>query len=156
MVTFTFFKNQFQNLLLGVVLFVSCEQSPSERNPALINNPKSATESSNNALAEISFNNTEHDFGKLIQGEKVVHIFKFTNKGNADLIVSSVSASCGCTASKYTKEPIKPGAEGKLEVTFNSEGQRGIQNKTITVITNGKPQTTILRLKAQVATPESF
>jgi len=106
-----------------------------------------------NGIAAIEFAKTEYDFGRLVQGEKVSYIYKFTNTGKSDLILSKVSASCGCTASKYTKEPIKPGKEGKVEVTFDSNGQKGMVNKTVTVISNTQPQATTLRLKAQVITP---
>ncbi|KAF0130320.1 MAG: hypothetical protein FD155_1620 [Bacteroidetes bacterium] len=143
-------------LILVPFFLLACQSNIDDRSTRLVNNPKSATESDRKEVAQIAFTNIEHDFGRLIQGEKVVHIFKFKNSGNVDLIVSQVSASCGCTASKFTKEPLKPGEEGKIEVTFDSNGQRGIQNKTITVISNGLPQTTVLRLKAQVTTPESY
>ena len=150
------------NIRLLTFLFIlflgfSCQNSGKQVSGDLVRNPKSA-DSKNNAIAmpEISFSKTEHDFGKLIQGEKVSYIFKFTNTGNAPLLISKVSASCGCTASKYPKEPVAPGEEAKLEVTFDSAGQRGVQNKTITVMTNTQPQSTTIRLKAQVATPDSF
>ncbi len=138
-----------------IILASACENK-SERSGTLVNNPKSATENSQAKTARITFQNTEHDFGRLIQGEKVIHIFRFTNTGNSDLIISSISASCGCTASKFTKERIKPGDEGQIEVTFDSSSQKGIQNKTITVLCNGQPPTTVLKLKAQVAIASSY
>lgn len=139
-----------------LVLIISC-QGENKTIPAdLVKNPKTASGIESTNVPQITFTKVEHDFGRLIQGEQVVHIFKFSNTGSADLLISKVSASCGCTASKYTKEPVKPGQEGKVEVTFDSNGQRGIQNKTITVLTNGTPQTTTLRVKAQVVTPDSY
>ncbi|HMM12900.1 MAG TPA: DUF1573 domain-containing protein [Bacteroidales bacterium] len=135
---------------------ISCGQGGGTLPSDLVRNPKSAGGEQNISMPEITFAKTEHDFGRLIQGEQVVYVFKFTNTGSSDLLVSKVSASCGCTASKYTREPVKPGSEGKIEVTFDSNGQRGIQNKTITVLTNGKPQTTVLRIKAQVVTPDAL
>lgn len=138
------------------IFFAACNGSDKSNPAHLVNNPKSATEAANPKLSRITFTNSEHDFGRLIQGEKVIHVFRFTNTGDADLILSQVSASCGCTASKYTKTAIKPGEEGTIEVTFDSGGQRGIQNKTITVISNGQPQSTVLRIKGQVSTPESY
>lgn len=141
--------------LMTAVLFSGCQQQ-SERSGSLVNNPNSAIENPNAKTARISFTKTEHDFGRLIQGEKVVQVFHFTNTGDADLIISSVSASCGCTASKFTKDRIKPGEQGQIEVTFDSSGQKGVQNKTVTVLCNGQPSTTVLRLKAQVATALSY
>jgi hypothetical protein len=140
-------------LLVGLQ---SCDRQGGNLPTDLIRNPKTAEGEQNISMPEITFAKTEHDFGRLIQGEQVVYVFRFTNTGNSDLLISKVSASCGCTASKYTREPVKPGKEGKIEVTFDSNGQRGIQNKTITVLTNGRPQTTVLRIKAQVVTPDTM
>lgn len=142
--------------LLVMAGITSCQGEQKQLPSNLINNPKSATTEQSSEFPEITFAKLEHDFGRLIQGEIVSYVFKFTNTGKSDLVISKVSASCGCTASKYTKDVIKPGGEGKLEVTFDSNGQKGIQNKTVSVLTNGKPQNTTLRLKAQVITPASF
>lgn len=138
-------------LLIGMA---SCGQRGGNLPSDLIRNPKSAEGDQQLSMPEITFSKSEHDFGRLIQGEQVVYVFRFTNTGSSDLLISKVSASCGCTASKFTRDPVKPGKEGKIEVTFDSNGQRGIQNKTITVLTNGRPQTTVLRIKAQVVTPD--
>ena len=142
--------------LLVLAGITACQSEQKQLPSSLINNPKSATAGHSSDFPELTFAKLEHDFGRLIQGEIVSYVFKFTNTGKSDLIISKVSASCGCTASEYTKEVIKPGGEGKLVVTFDSNGQKGIQNKTVTVLTNGKPQNITLRLKAQVVTPASF
>lgn len=142
--------------LLLMILLVAC-QGTNDKSPGnLIKNPKTAGGKKGNTIAEISFTNEEHDFGRLIQGEVVSHIFRYTNTGNADLIISKISASCGCTASKYTQGVVKPGEEGTVEVSFDSNGQRGIQNKTISVLTNGNPSAVVLRVKAQVVTAANY
>jgi hypothetical protein len=141
--------------LAAIIFFVSCSHSSNTASTDLVKNPKSAEETDNTSMPVITFTKTEHDFGQLIQGEKVSCVFKFTNTGKADLILVKVSASCGCTASSYSHDPIKPGEEGKIEITFDSNNQKGIQNKTITVLTNTKPQSTTLRIKAQVSNPET-
>ncbi|MEO6456215.1 MAG: DUF1573 domain-containing protein, partial [Ginsengibacter sp.] len=38
-----------------------------------------------------------YNFGKVTDGEKVEYNFKFINSGKNPLIVSSATASCGCT-----------------------------------------------------------
>jgi len=147
------FGTRISIFVVFVLLFTSCDNESKKLPADLVNNPKSASGTMENGIAAIEFAKTEYDFGRLVQGEKVSYIYKFTNTGKSDLILSKVSASCGCTASKYTKEPIKPGKEGKVEVTFDSNGQKGMVNKTVTVISNTQPQATTLRLKAQVITP---
>ena len=97
-----------------------------------------------------NFSEKAYDFGTIKQGEKVNFNFKLTNDGKSNLLIRSVKASCGCTAVK-NESVVEPGKSTDLEVTFNSRGKRGRQNKTITVITNDpKNSTIILRLTGTV------
>ncbi len=140
-----------------VLLMWGCgNTSQSDRLPAdIVNNPVSASNEISAKVPKIEFAHKEHDFGKLIQGEKVTYAFKFKNTGNADLIISDVSSSCGCTVPKYTEKPVKPGETGVLKVTFDSDGRKGFQHKTVTVVTNTIPNTTLLKIKAMVIVPGS-
>lgn len=106
-----------------------------------------------NQLPIIDFEEEEHDFGKIIQGEKLRYDFKFTNVGKGNLVISSAAASCGCTVADFPKEPIPPGKTSKITVEFNSEGKSGYIEKTITVVTNSEPNTQILKIKADIVEP---
>lgn len=86
--------------------------------------------------AVIKFNETVFEFDTISQGESVSTKFEFTNEGKSDLIIRKTKASCGCTASKPTKDTIAPGETSEINVTFNSRGKRGKQNKSITIISN--------------------
>jgi hypothetical protein len=99
-------------------------------------------------LAEISFREYEHDFGKITEGEKVAHIFAFEGPGN--LVIESASTSCGCTIPKYNRSPIAAGKGGNLEVVFDSNGRNGMQTKTISIRSNSKSQVVILKITAEV------
>ena len=68
----------------------------------------------------LTFEESNHDFGTVIQGEKVSHSFIYINTGNADLIISSATGSCGCTVPEYSKEPLAPGESRKMNVIFDS------------------------------------
>jgi len=107
-------------------------------------------------IAVFEFKETLHDFGTVIEGEKVTYSFKFKNSGGSNLLISNVSASCGCTATKYTKEPVKPGEEGVVTVTFDSRRRKGFQNKSVTVAANTQPNKTVLRIKAKVMSPSDL
>jgi hypothetical protein len=144
-------------LLLAFVAFavfagMSCGRHGKGELPAdVIMNPNTASGKIDpNALPEIEFVTDFHDFGKLMSGEKVTYSFKFTNKGKGLLLISKVSTSCGCTVSEYPKDPIKPGEGGTIDVSFDSEGRMGLQNKTITVFSNTQPPTNLLRIQASV------
>jgi len=107
-----------------------------------------------NGEAFILFYEDKHDFGTVLQGEKVFYSFKFKNIGNSDLIISTARGSCGCTVPTYPKKPIKAGAEGKIDVVFNSENLIGISQKTITVLTNSNPNgISTLTINANVIAP---
>ncbi len=94
------------------------------------------------------------DFGTITQGEVVSTAFKFKNAGKTDLIISSAQGSCGCTVPEWPKEPIKPGMEGVIKVSFNSSGKQGKQNKTITLVANTIPNTKVIALKGDVLVPK--
>ena len=91
-----------------------------------------------------------HDFGTIVQGEQVAFTFKFKNTGTSNLIIKDAYATCGCTVPNYSKEPLPPGYEGKIEVIFNSEGKRGLQYKTVTLKLNTQIKEKTLTIKANV------
>lgn len=124
-------------------------------NSDIVNNTSSADGKSNSDLPEIKFEEEEFDFGKITQGEIVSHAFTFKNTGSKNLIISGASGSCGCTVPHWPKEPIRAGEENKINVVFSSEGKSGIQDKTITIITNCEPATRILRIKTEIIVAET-
>lgn len=145
------------NLLIisSLIVTASCSGDRSQVPAKVVNIPNSAEGDENlDQLPVMTFNKTEHDFGKVIQGEIVTYAFKFKNTGKADLVIANISAACGCTASEYPKTPIKPGEENVIEVKFNSGGKQGFQNKTLTVAANTQPSNTVLTVKAMVILPE--
>ncbi|HNY02279.1 MAG TPA: DUF1573 domain-containing protein [Bacteroidales bacterium] len=121
----------------------------------VVNNPNSASGQSTGTLPVITFEDTEHDFGKILEGETVNYSFQFTNTGKSDLLIAEVTSSCGCTVPSYPKNPIRPGSKGEIKVAFNSNGKRGFQSKSILVATNTQPNTTVIHIKAQVVNPEA-
>ncbi len=115
----------------------------------LIHNSNSATKD-NQRVPEITFEKTEHDFGTLVEGVTVKYAFKFTNTGNADLLLSKVKPDCGCTVADYPKTPIAPGEHGKIEFSFNTSNRTGLNIKRITVLTNAEPNTIVLSFKSMI------
>ena len=64
---------------------------------------------------KIQFDESNYNFGTVMQGERLSHTFTFTNKGKKDLVISSVTATCGCTTSTPPRAPIRPGEKGELK-----------------------------------------
>jgi hypothetical protein len=102
----------------------------------------------------ITFENEEHDFGTIQQGDKVVYDFKFKNTGEADLTITSARGSCGCTVPEYPKIPIKVGKTGNIKVSFDSTGKHGETSKTVTLLCNTKEGNKILTIKANIEVPK--
>jgi hypothetical protein len=109
--------------------------------------------SQDRAKTTITFDKTEHDFGKMKQGDQVECVFKITNTGNEPLIIEEAHGSCGCTVPDYPKEPIPGGQTRDIKVKFNSAGKKGAQTKTVTLTANTDPLQSILTIKADVDAP---
>lgn len=102
-------------------------------------------------MAGIKFDNDVIDFKTLNSGEKVTGSFKFTNTGDHDLVISDVSANCGCTVADYPHDAIKPGKTGLITVTYDSQGAKGFRiQKIVTVLANTNPAKTNLKIVADV------
>lgn len=98
----------------------------------------------------ITFDETSHDFGQIMQNTENKKIFSFTNTGSEPLIIENAKGSCGCTVPKYPKEPIAPGATGEIEVVYKPGKQKNKQTKNVTITANTDPPKTILTIKADV------
>ena len=101
-------------------------------------------------LGSFQFAETNHDFGNIQEGTKAVHVFTFTNDGEAPLIISKAEGSCGCTVPSYPKEPIPVGGTGEIRVEFNSQGRPGNQQKFVSLTANTDPSITRLSIKSFV------
>jgi hypothetical protein len=130
--------------VISISLFFSCNnksENNSEISTDLVTSGK---------FAEIKFDEYEHNFGDVIEGETVTHYFYFTNIGEVDLVISQANASCGCTVPEFTKDPVKPGGKGKLKVSFKSEGRSGSQSKSVNITSNSKEPFTELKIYSNV------
>jgi hypothetical protein len=92
---------------------------------------------------------TEFDFGKIKVGKPVSHEFTFTNNGSAPLVISSVQASCGCTVTSYSKDPIEPAGTGFVKATYNA-AKVGQFTKSVTVNANTAEGVVHLNIKGEV------
>ena len=109
-----------------------------------------ASEAQQKLQPSITFDESRHDFESVLQGKIVDYLFKFQNIGDQPLIIENVLTSCGCTASEWSKAPIKQGGKGVIKVTFDSTGKIGSQRKVITVVSNATSNRIELIIKAFV------
>lgn len=137
-------------LILGLVI-VSCNKNPA--NKVKKENLELAKERDSKLKkggAKMKFEKTEYDFGTINEGDVVETVFKFTNSGKSELIISSAKASCGCTIPQWPKEPIMPGESGEIKVKFNSRRKPNRQQKQVTLTTNTDNGKEYLKIKAMV------
>lgn len=101
------------------------------------------------AQAKIKFTKLTENVGTFSESNPVQKAeFAFVNDGDKPLIINQAIASCGCTVPSYPKEPIAPGQQGKIVVTYNGKNKfPGHFKKTITIRTNGVPELTRLYLE---------
>lgn len=99
--------------------------------------------------AKIEFKSDTFDYGEIAKGADGLRVFEFTNTGNAPLIISKVSSSCGCTIPKKPEEPILPGKTGEIQVKYDTK-KVGPFRKAITVISNADTPTKVLKIKGEV------
>jgi len=100
---------------------------------------------------KISFEKDIHDFGKFKEADgKVTYKFEFVNTGGDDLFIQNVTASCGCTAPQWTREPVAPGGKGFVAATYNPAGRPGPFRKYITVVSNSNSGSIRLTIAGEV------
>ena len=99
---------------------------------------------------EIEFEEIVHDYGDVPYNGNGVCEFRFTNTGDAPLVIQKPKSSCGCTVSTWPKDPILPGKSEVIEVTYRTN-RVGKIDKTITVTSNAvQNPTVVLRIKGRV------
>ena len=136
-----------KKIIITAFIAVSAVFASNAQAPAPAPNP-----APNPNQADITFDKEVNDFGMIPQGVPASYTFYFKNTGKEPLIVTSASASCGCTTPDWTKEPVKAGGKGFVKATYNASNV-GPFTKTITVLSNGKRATVTLTIKGEVKVP---
>lgn len=103
------------------------------------------------AQGVITFDKTEHNFGKFSEDAPQTFIFKFKNTGDRPFVIKQAYASCGCTVPNYSQEPVAPGKRGEVKVVYNGRGKYpGEFTKVVTVRTDASNETVRLYIKGNM------
>ena len=86
------------------------------------------------------------DFGRQPNTNCVEHVFELANEGTAELKITRVHTTCGCTAARTGTDRVAPGGKTAVTVQFNLAGRTGAQHKSIYIDSND-PQNPIVRLE---------
>jgi len=87
------------------------------------------------SIPHIQFQKKSFNFGMIIEGQKVHHVFRFKNTGTGNLKITKLRASC-CSEVQLSHKVIPPSGEGEIKVTFDSTDRRGFFLEAIYVHTN--------------------
>ena len=86
---------------------------------------------------------TKLDFGDIYTSSPMKHLVTLKNAGSDTLIISNVSATCGCTGTLITNDHLGPNDTGTLEITFNPKSFKGKIEKGVTFRTNDTSQSNV-------------
>ena len=78
---------------------------------------------------------------------------EFTNEGKEPLIISFVRGCCGTRIKEWTKEPIMPGENGKVEIEFRLAPRPHRISRTVTIMSNDSDGMKVFRIRGEVAEP---
>jgi hypothetical protein len=154
-------------IALSVVLLASCSQGKDDQaekikaledkiaameggSPVVAEMAQPATDADPSTLGGFQFSEMTYDFGTINEGQVIERVFNFTNNGQAPLVISNITASCGCTSPDWTKSPVQPGKTGFVKVVFNSAAKSGAQSPTVTIQANTNPAVTRLSMSGSV------
>lgn len=110
---------------------------------------RTATLSTPAPAPEITWEAATFDFGTVAQGTPVSHTFEFTNTSKSPLRIEAVKASCGCTATHFSREEIPAGEKGFVTATYNA-AKPGHFTKTVSVSSQALASPVVLTLRGSV------
>ena len=93
----------------------------------------------------VSLDTTALSLGKFPWQEGQQTTFRLKNTGEKPLVIQDVVTSCGCLTVDYPQEPVQPGKEAVLRMTYKADNP-GYFNKAATVYCNAENSPIRLRV----------
>jgi len=135
---------------LCIIAFTSCKENAAKK----IEDSNLAAAAKRDAVSskfpKLEFDKKEHDFGEIEKGTQVETVFKYTNTGDAPLVITDIKSTCGCTIPKdWSREPLAVGDSGQFIVKYNGAGPNKI-TKSVTVTANTEKGSEVVKITAFV------
>lgn len=115
-------------------------------------NPDTENQAKNKGQ-EIWFDEYLHDYGELMEDSDGSWSFTFKNVGKEAIVINRVRSTCGCTIPEWPREPIEPGASGKIKVVYNT-ATSGTFLKSVYVYSTAANSPVKLQIKGKVSAME--
>jgi hypothetical protein len=93
----------------------------------------------------LAITDTSLDFGKIKQHQSITREVSIVNNGRSELALRAVQGNCACITTAASKDKLKPGEVGSIQITFNPQDRIGTQQKSVTVYSND-PQAPVQRI----------
>lgn len=123
-------KSQF----LALALFAAMCASPAA---AWQSTPVDTTDAKQKAPApKLVLEKPELDLGTVHEHTNTDGVIKFTNKGDAELKITTLKSTCGCTVPELGQKTYAPGESGEINVIFKPRGKSGKVEQTVTITSN--------------------
>ncbi len=97
-----------------------------------------------------------HDFGVMERDAKNTHVFVIKNSGGYPLVLRQGDTTCKCTMSKLAQEPIDPGEQADITLTWEAKSDSEQFRQTAEILTNDPQRPRVLltiegRIRASLA-----
>jgi hypothetical protein len=106
-------------------------------------------------LAEFSFDEKVFKSRPVAEGALIEHTFWYTNSGSEPLIITHFEVACECTKAFYSSEPVLPGKQGSIRVTFDTKGKIGWQYRGVQIFANTPKNPTEIEIRVKVEPPKN-
>jgi hypothetical protein len=141
-------KNDWGFLIDYVILTIDGKQDPKNKitvTAEVMEDFSKLTPEQKSNAPKIQMESAKYNYNTVAEGTLVTYDFKFTNTGKSGLKIRKVNLTCDCLKASPKDLTIKPGETSSINVMFNTKGYKGMQTKTVTVITNdpASPQITL-------------
>ena len=101
-------------------------------------------------FTKVEYPEIAYDFGKVKEGDTIMHKFIIKNVGNEPLMIYKTKGSCDCIKAYHSEEAIMPGTEAEIGVYFKTIGRKGHQVRSVNINTNTEPADATLTLTGEV------
>jgi hypothetical protein len=91
---------------------------------------------------------TSFDFGSALPQKTLTKEFSLKNLGSAELVIESVSTTCGCTVGQLETRTLKPGMSVPLRVSLETRSYSGALQRAVLIRSND-PTRGLLEVKVQ-------
>lgn len=119
--------------IIAILMFIACGTKKTAI--TAITEPKPTTVQ----IDTILWNEHLHNFKDVPSGPPAVTKFYFINKTKEAVTITKVEAGCSCTASDYTKDPIKVNDTAWITASYKTSNTFGMFKKHLDVgLSNGK------------------